>query len=79
MPGLFATPMLRGLPQDVQDSQAASVPFPPRLGRPDEFAALVMNIIDNQILNGETIGLDGALRMAGLAGPILSPPLLSNR
>lgn len=63
-PGLFETPMLRGLPQDVQDSLGASVPFPSRLGRPDEYAALVMAIVANPMLNGETIRLDGALRMA---------------
>jgi hypothetical protein len=56
--------MLRGLPQAAQDSLAASIPFPPRLGRPDEFAALVMQIVENQMLNGETIRLDGAIRMA---------------
>jgi NAD(P)-dependent dehydrogenase (short-subunit alcohol dehydrogenase family) len=63
-PGIFETPMLRGLPQDVQDSLGASVPFPSRLGRPDEYAALVMAIVANPMLNGETIRLDGALRMA---------------
>ena len=63
-PGIFETPMLRGLPQEVQDSLGASVPFPSRLGRADEFAALVMAIVGNAMLNGETIRLDGALRMA---------------
>ncbi len=63
-PGIFETPMLRGLPKEVQDSLGASVPFPPRLGRPDEFAALAMHIVANQMLNGETIRLDGAIRMA---------------
>ncbi len=63
-PGLFGTPMLRGLPQLVQDSLAASVPFPARLGDPAEFAALVLHIAQNPMLNGETIRLDGALRMA---------------
>ena len=63
-PGIFGTPMLRGLPQEVQDSLGASVPFPKRLGSPDEFAALVMHIVVNGYLNGEVIRLDGALRMA---------------
>ncbi len=63
-PGIFETAMLKGLPQTVQDSLGASVPFPSRLGRPDEYAALVRHIIENPMLNGETIRLDGALRMA---------------
>ncbi|MDE3239381.1 MAG: 3-hydroxyacyl-CoA dehydrogenase [Paracoccaceae bacterium] len=63
-PGIFATPMLMGLPQEVQDSLGASVPFPARLGQPAEYAALVRHIIENQMLNGEVIRLDGALRMA---------------
>lgn len=63
-PGLFETPMLRGLSQEVQESLAASVPFPQRLGRPPEFAALVMHVVANSMLNGETIRLDGAIRMA---------------
>jgi NAD(P)-dependent dehydrogenase (short-subunit alcohol dehydrogenase family) len=63
-PGIFATPMLRGLPQEVQDSLAASIPFPRRLGQPEEFAALALHIIANPMLNGETIRLDGAIRMA---------------
>ncbi|WP_333825195.1 SDR family NAD(P)-dependent oxidoreductase [Pinisolibacter sp.] len=63
-PGIFETAMLRGLPQAVQDSLGASVPFPSRLGRPEEYAKLVMAIIDNAMLNGEVIRLDGALRMA---------------
>ena len=63
-PGLFATPMLAGLPQAAQDSLGASVPFPPRLGDPDEYAALVEHIASNTMLNGEVIRLDGALRMA---------------
>lgn len=62
-PGLFETPMLLGLPQEVQDSLGASVPFPPRLGRPAEYAHLVEGIIGNTMLNGETIRLDGAIRM----------------
>ncbi len=63
-PGIMETPMLHGLPQAAQDSLGAQVPFPPRLGRPDEFAALVAHIVDNGYLNGETIRLDGAIRMA---------------
>ena len=63
-PGIFATPMLMGLPQDVQASLGAAVPFPARLGRPAEYAALVRHIVENQMLNGEVIRLDGALRMA---------------
>jgi len=63
-PGIFATPMLAGLPSDVQDALGKSVPFPPRLGRPDEYAALAEHVVENEMLNGETIRLDGALRMA---------------
>ncbi len=63
-PGIFGTPMLMGMPQEVQDSLAAAVPFPSRLGTPDDFAALVMHILDNTMLNGETIRLDGAIRLA---------------
>jgi len=63
-PGIFQTPMLAGLPAEVQESLAKSVPFPPRLGRPDEYAALAQQIVENEMLNGETIRLDGALRMA---------------
>ena len=63
-PGIFATPMLEGLPQNVQDSLAASVPFPSRLGRPEEYAALVLHLCCNPMINGEVIRLDGALRMA---------------
>jgi len=62
-PGVFATPMLAGLPQAAQDSLAAGVPFPQRLGQPDEYAALVIHICANRMLNGEVIRLDGALRM----------------
>jgi NAD(P)-dependent dehydrogenase (short-subunit alcohol dehydrogenase family) len=62
-PGFFATPLLRGMPQEVQDAAAASVPFPSRLGRPEEYARLVLHIIDNTMLNGEVIRLDGAVRM----------------
>jgi NAD(P)-dependent dehydrogenase (short-subunit alcohol dehydrogenase family) len=63
-PGIFATPMLRALPQETQDSLGASVPFPKRLGEPREFAALVLHCVHNAYLNGEVIRLDGALRMA---------------
>ncbi|MEO5700797.1 MAG: SDR family NAD(P)-dependent oxidoreductase [Casimicrobiaceae bacterium] len=63
-PGIFETPMMAGLPPDVQASLGKMVPFPPRLGRPDEFAALVAAIIGNPMLNGEVIRLDGAIRMA---------------
>jgi NAD(P)-dependent dehydrogenase (short-subunit alcohol dehydrogenase family) len=63
-PGLFLTPLLAELPQAVQDSLAASIPFPKRLGKPEEFALLAAGIIENLSLNGEVIRLDGALRMA---------------
>jgi NAD(P)-dependent dehydrogenase (short-subunit alcohol dehydrogenase family) len=63
-PGIFGTPMLLGLSEEIQQSLAAQVPFPARLGRPEEFAALVEHIITNQMLNGEVIRLDGAIRMA---------------
>lgn len=63
-PGLFRTPMLEGLPQEVQDSLGAQVPFPSRLGGPSEYAQLVRHIVENQMLNGEVIRLDGAIRMA---------------
>ncbi len=63
-PGLFATPLMRQLPEPVQASLAASIPFPPRLGKPDEFAQLACHIVANGHLNGEVIRLDGALRMA---------------
>lgn len=63
-PGIFLTPMLMGLPQEVQDSLGAAVPFPSRLGQPAEYAALVRHIVENPMLNGEVIRLDGALRMA---------------
>jgi NAD(P)-dependent dehydrogenase (short-subunit alcohol dehydrogenase family) len=62
-PGLFDTPLLAGLPEDVKNVLGAQVPFPPRLGKPPEFAALAKHIIENEMLNGETIRLDGALRM----------------
>ncbi|QKJ20737.1 SDR family NAD(P)-dependent oxidoreductase [Microbacterium hominis] len=63
-PGIMETPMLMGLPQAAQDSLGQQVPHPQRLGRPDEYAALVAHIVDNGYLNGETIRLDGAIRMA---------------
>jgi NAD(P)-dependent dehydrogenase (short-subunit alcohol dehydrogenase family) len=63
-PGIFATPMLKALPQEAQDSLGASVPFPQRLGEPREFAELVLHCLRNGYLNGEVIRLDGALRMA---------------
>ncbi len=63
-PGIFKTPMMAAMPQEVQDSLGAAVPFPSRLGEPAEYAALALHIIDNQMLNGETIRLDGAIRMA---------------
>jgi len=62
-PGPFRTPLLEGLPQPSVDALAASIPFPPRLGQPSEFAALACHILENHMLNGETIRLDGALRM----------------
>ncbi len=63
-PGLFATPLMKQLPEPVQQSLAASIPFPPRLGKPEEFAQLACHIVTNTHLNGEVIRLDGALRMA---------------
>jgi len=63
-PGVFETPMMAGMSQEIRDSLAAGVPFPPRLGRPAEYAALVRHIFENPMLNGEVIRLDGALRMA---------------
>ena len=63
-PGLFDTPLLQGLPEKAKASLAAQVPFPPRLGRPEEYAALVLHVLENPMLNGEVIRLDGALRMA---------------
>jgi NAD(P)-dependent dehydrogenase (short-subunit alcohol dehydrogenase family) len=63
-PGIFGTPMLFGMPQDVQDALAASVPFPSRLGTPADYAKLVHQILTNEMLNGEVIRLDGAIRMA---------------
>jgi NAD(P)-dependent dehydrogenase (short-subunit alcohol dehydrogenase family) len=63
-PGLFDTPLLAGLPAEAREQLAASIPFPPRLGRPAEFAELACHIVGNEMLNGEVIRLDGALRMA---------------
>jgi len=63
-PGIFETPMLLGLPKEAQDSLGKQVPFPSRLGRPHEYAQLARSIIENEMLNGETIRLDGAIRMA---------------
>ena len=62
-PGIFETPMLLGMPQEVQDALGRMVPFPPRLGKPEEYAHLAKTIIENVMLNGETIRLDGAIRM----------------
>jgi NAD(P)-dependent dehydrogenase (short-subunit alcohol dehydrogenase family) len=63
-PGIFATPMVFAMPQEVQKSLAASVPFPPRLGTPRDYASLVRHILENDMLNGEVIRIDGAIRMA---------------
>lgn len=62
-PGLFETPMLLGMPKEVQESLAASVPFPRRLGKPEEYAALAMHLIDNAMMNGAIVRLDGAIRL----------------
>jgi NAD(P)-dependent dehydrogenase (short-subunit alcohol dehydrogenase family) len=63
-PGLFDTPLLAGLPQEARDALGASIPFPPRLGKPEEYARLACHIAENSMLNGEVLRLDGALRMA---------------
>ena len=63
-PGIFWTPMVDGMPPQVQESLGASIPFPSRLGKPEEYAALVRHIVENEVLNGEVIRLDGAIRMA---------------
>jgi NAD(P)-dependent dehydrogenase (short-subunit alcohol dehydrogenase family) len=63
-PGIFGTPMLFGMPQEVQDALAAGVPFPSRLGTPQDYAKLAKHIIENDMLNGEVIRLDGAIRLA---------------
>jgi NAD(P)-dependent dehydrogenase (short-subunit alcohol dehydrogenase family) len=62
-PGTFDTPLLAALPQEQRDELGAQIPFPSRLGRPEEFAELAAHIVENPMLNGETIRLDGALRM----------------
>jgi len=62
-PGIFDTPMLQGMSEEVRTSLGQQVPFPPRLGRPEEYAALVRHIVENEVLNGEVIRLDGAIRM----------------
>jgi NAD(P)-dependent dehydrogenase (short-subunit alcohol dehydrogenase family) len=62
-PGIFATPMMQAMPQEVQDSLAASIPFPARMGQPEEYGKLALHIIENQMLNGNVIRLDGAIRM----------------
>jgi NAD(P)-dependent dehydrogenase (short-subunit alcohol dehydrogenase family) len=63
-PGIFSTPMMAGMPQQVQDSLAAAIPFPKALGRPEQYADLALHIVENRYLNGEVIRLDGAIRMA---------------
>ncbi|CAN5861007.1 SDR family NAD(P)-dependent oxidoreductase [soil metagenome] len=63
-PGIFDTPMMAGLPEDARESLGDQVPFPSRLGKPEEYAALVKHIVENEMLNGEVIRLDGAIRMA---------------
>jgi NAD(P)-dependent dehydrogenase (short-subunit alcohol dehydrogenase family) len=62
-PGVFETPMMAAMPEEVRQALGSSVPFPPRLGRPSEFAALVCHILENTMLNGEIIRLDGAIRI----------------
>ena len=64
LPGIFDTPLLAQAPQHVRDSLSASVPFPKRLGRPEEYAHLVLTLIENGYFNGEDVRLDGAIRMA---------------
>lgn len=61
--GLFLTPLLKGLPEKVQNALAGMVPFPKRLGHPDEYAHLVASIVENPMVNGEVVRIDGALRM----------------
>jgi NAD(P)-dependent dehydrogenase (short-subunit alcohol dehydrogenase family) len=63
-PGIFKTPMMDGLPKDVQESLAANIPFPSRLGTPEDYAKLAKHVIENEMLNGEVIRLDGAIRLA---------------
>jgi len=62
-PGIFDTPMLQGMSEEIRASLGAQVPFPARLGRPEEYAALAKHIFENEVLNGEVIRLDGAIRM----------------
>ena len=68
-PGIFATPMMASLSEDAQTSLAAQIPHPARLGRPEEYAALVGHIVENPMLNGDTIRLDGAIRLKGIPAP----------
>ena len=63
-PGIFSTPMVRNLPKEIQDKLGSAIPFPSRLGKPKEFAALVIQVIENSMLNGEVIRLDGAIRLS---------------
>ena len=63
-PGIVDTPLLGGLPEPARNSLGQQVPFPPRLGRPEEYAALAQHIVENEMLNGEVIRLDGAIRMS---------------
>jgi NAD(P)-dependent dehydrogenase (short-subunit alcohol dehydrogenase family) len=63
-PGIFDTPMMAGLPQEARESLGEQVPFPSRLGKPEEYAALARHIVENRMLNGEVIRLDGAIRMS---------------
>jgi NAD(P)-dependent dehydrogenase (short-subunit alcohol dehydrogenase family) len=63
-PGIMETPMVKGMPAEVQDALGKMVPFPSRLGQPDEFARLTLHVLENRYLNGEVIRLDGAIRMA---------------
>ena len=65
-PGIFDTPMLSGLSQEVQDSLGGSVPFPSRLGKPEEYAALAMHMVSNAMFNDEVVRLDGAIRMQSI-------------
>ena len=62
-PGIFETPMLAGLPEEVREALAADVPFPRRLGQPEDYARLALHIVESPMMNGETIRLDGAIRM----------------
>jgi NAD(P)-dependent dehydrogenase (short-subunit alcohol dehydrogenase family) len=64
LPGIFETPLMQGAPQQVKDNLAASVPFPKRLGKPEEYAKLALSMVENSYFNGEDVRLDGAIRMA---------------